>query len=79
MTLLKAMTGEHTREQLQNSLELSVRENFRRSYLVPALEVGLIKRTRPDRPKSRSQRYRLTSDGHALRQRLVAEASCSAR
>lgn len=69
--LLKVMTGEHTREQLQDLLQLSDRKNFRLGYLVPALEEGLIERTIPDRPQSRSQRYRLTRAGQALHQRLL--------
>jgi predicted HTH transcriptional regulator len=71
-SLVKAITGEHTREQLQDLMELSDRENFRLGYLVPAMSAGLVERTIPDRPQSRSQRYRLTPAGHALRQRLLA-------
>jgi predicted nuclease of restriction endonuclease-like (RecB) superfamily len=71
VSLLKAMTGEHTREQLQDLFQLSDRENFRLGYLVPAMDDGLIERTIPDRPQSRSQRYRLTPAGQALRQRLL--------
>jgi len=69
--LLKTMTGEHTREQLQEHLQLADRENFRRGYLLPAINEALVERTIPARPQSRNQRYRLTPAGHSLRQRLL--------
>ena len=35
--------------------------------MVAALEAGLVEMTVPDKPNSRSQRYRLTKAGKALR------------
>ena len=61
--LLKAMSGEMTRQRLQESLDLKDGEHFRRAYLLPALQTGLIEMTIPDKPRSRKQRYRLTSAG----------------
>lgn len=40
--LLRAMTGEHTRQALQSLLGLADREHFRKAYLQPALATGLI-------------------------------------
>ncbi|MEO8613787.1 MAG: Fic family protein [Luteolibacter sp.] len=57
---------EHSREELQALLELSDRHNFRKLYLLPALEAGLIERTIPDKPNSRLQKYRLTAKGKSL-------------
>jgi len=54
-----------TRTELQQELGLQDREHFRKSYLVPALEAGVIERTIPDKPRSRLQRYRLTDEGRA--------------
>jgi len=40
-------------------LGLSHRPTFRKNYLQPALEAGLIERTLPDKPNSSLQQYRL--------------------
>ena len=65
--LLKVLTGEMNRLELQEQLNLADREHFRRSYLKPALECGVIKMTKPDKPNSRSQRYRLTEQGEQIK------------
>ena len=61
--LLCAITGEMSRQQLLTNLGLVHREHFRKTYLAPALELGVIEMTLPDKPNSRSQRYRLTATG----------------
>ena len=38
-------------------------KHFRKAYLLPALESGLLERTIPDKPQSSKQRYRLTAKG----------------
>ena len=40
------------------SLELKHRPTFRDNYLLPALELGYIEMTIPDKPRSSKQRYR---------------------
>jgi len=52
-----------TRQAIQDAVGLSDREHFRKTYLGPALQLGLIEMTQPDKPNSRSQRYRLTAAG----------------
>jgi ATP-dependent DNA helicase RecG len=47
-------------------LELRHEEHFRIAYLRPALTLGLIEMTVPEKPTSRLQRYRLTDRGTAL-------------
>ena len=64
--LLMACQGEMTREQLQKELHLSSQENFRKLYLLPALQNGLVEMTIPDKPNSRLQKYRLTAKGKAV-------------
>ena len=55
--------GEMTRHQIQESLGLRHEDHFRKAYLLPALQAGLIEMTVPDKPRSRNQRYRLTPEG----------------
>ncbi len=55
-----------SREELQDRLGLQDRENFRKLYLLPALEAGLVERTIPDKPNSRLQKYCLTKKGTDL-------------
>ena len=61
--LLKVITGEMSRETLQDPLELQDRKSFRQRYLKPALAEGLIEMTIPDKPNSRLQKYCLTHRG----------------
>jgi ATP-dependent DNA helicase RecG len=52
-----------SRLDLQSALDLKDTEHFRKSYLIPTLEANLIEMTRPDKPRSPKQRYRLTDAG----------------
>lgn len=47
----------YTSKALMEKLGLKSREGFRRNYLHPAIEMNLIRRTIPDKPNSRNQRY----------------------
>jgi hypothetical protein len=55
-----------TRQQLREAIGLRDDEHFRRAYLIPALEAGLIEMTIPERPRSSRQRYRLTDKGRQV-------------
>ena len=63
--LLQVMSGEMTRQRLQEALGLKHEDHFRKAYLIPALRSGLIEMTIPDKPRSSKQRYRLTAAGSA--------------
>jgi predicted HTH transcriptional regulator len=64
--------GERSRQELREGLHLKGDDNFRRLYLLPALEAGLLEMTVPDKPTSRFQKYRLTATG-AARARSLRE------
>ena len=58
-TLLSCMgNDELSAMQLMERLGLSHRPTFRKNYLRPALDAGLIEMTIPDKPNSRNQKYR---------------------
>ena len=47
----------YTSRALMEKLSLHSREGFRRNYLRPAIDLGLVSMTLPDKPNSRNQRY----------------------
>ena len=51
---------------LLRSIGISDREYFRKRYLRPALESGLVEMTQPNSPRSPTQKYRLTAKGREL-------------
>ena len=57
--LLAALQGEMSCTELMAALGLSDRKSFRKCYLQPALQAGVIEMTIPDKPTSRFQKYRL--------------------
>lgn len=68
--LIKVLSQEMNRQQIQEYLNLSDREYFRSNYLKPALELKLIEMTLTDKPNSRLQKYRITELGKQLKDRL---------
>jgi ATP-dependent DNA helicase RecG len=64
LKLLDALrSGPLSRQEAQKVLRLRGQANFRDRYLLPALKVGFIELTIPDKPRSNKQRYRLTEAG----------------
>jgi len=47
----------YTASEIMAELNLKSKETFRRNYLNPAMESGLVSMTVPDKPTSRNQRY----------------------
>ena len=47
----------YTAVSLMKQLGLKSRETFRKNYMDPALNIGAVERTIPDKPNSKNQRY----------------------
>ena len=58
-----ALQEELSRTELQQALDLKDEKHFRKAYLLPALDSGLVEMTRPEVPRSSKQRYRRTARG----------------
>jgi hypothetical protein len=58
--------SQRSASDLMIKLGLSHRPTFRKNYLHPALEAGMIEMTQPDTPRARNQKYRLTARGVQL-------------
>lgn len=58
--------GTYSAKELLSRLQLSHRPNFLYNYLQSALKLGLIEMTRPDAPRARNQKYRLSAKGRSL-------------
>ncbi|MDO9519025.1 MAG: helix-turn-helix domain-containing protein [Pseudohongiella sp.] len=72
LPMLKALKDAHlSSSELMNQLGLRHRTNFRKHYLTPALEAGVIEQTLPDTPNSRLQKYRLTQAGQQFVKDLI--------
>ncbi len=63
LRVASVLTQALSRQELQEAVGLTVPEHFRKAYLRPALDSGLVEMTLPDTPTSPSQRYRLTTQG----------------
>jgi ATP-dependent DNA helicase RecG len=63
MRMLLVMDGEMKHLEIHERLELRREEHFRKAYLQPTLELGVIEMTIPDKPSNRLQKYRLTKKG----------------
>jgi predicted transcriptional regulator len=61
----------NTSHNLMQLLNLRERGTFFRNYIQPALKLGLIEMTVPDKPNSRLQKYRLTEKGKDLKSEIM--------
>jgi ATP-dependent DNA helicase RecG len=73
--LIQRLEGKMHRRDLQTAMDLKDDEHFRKAYLLPALEAGLIEMTIPDKPRSSKQQYRLTDRGKVLASKLNQKGS----
>jgi transcriptional regulator with GAF, ATPase, and Fis domain len=75
--LIRKLKGGMNRKALQAALGLKDTEHFRKSYIQPALEAGLIEMTIPDKPRSKKQKYRLTEKGQKKLVNRAADSTAS--
>jgi len=68
--LIVNLSNEMSRPDLQEKLKLAHTGNFRKNYLIPAIEQNLIEMTIPQKPKSKKQKYKLTEKGLKLKMKL---------
>ena len=68
--LIAVLQEEMSRVELMNALGLKDRRHFAGTYLQPGLDAGLVEMTQPNRPRSRTQRYRLTALGRQVQSSL---------
>ncbi len=61
--MLEMMSGEMSRKEIQEKMQLKDPDHFRKAYIDPALVNKLIEMTLPEWPRSSKQRYRLTRKG----------------
>lgn len=71
LRVIEHLRGAVDRQTLQDTIKLKNVEHFRKAYILPALKAGVIEMTQPDKPKSSTQRYRLTAKGEALKAKLI--------
>jgi len=75
ITILLAISDEpSSRAALQKRMGLKDREHFRKSYLEPMVNAGLISMTVAEKPRSRMQRYELTERGKEILSKYRAES-----
>lgn len=47
----------YTANEIMEKLEIKSKENFRKNYINPALSMGMVEMTIPDKRNSKNQRY----------------------
>jgi len=71
MILIPHLDSPKTRSELQKLLNLKNIDYFRKAYLRPALEMGVVEMTLPDQRQSKNQKYRLTAKGVDLLRKVT--------
>ena len=64
--IIKAMSQPISAGELMKVAKQTNRTRFKKKYLDPLLNLGIIAMTQPDSPKSPTQKYYLTESGEAL-------------
>ncbi|MEP7702901.1 Fic family protein [Paraglaciecola sp. 25GB23A] len=70
--LVSKFSGVLSRAEIQVLLELKEAEHLRQGYILPALNLGYLEMTLPDKPSSKLQKYRLTKIGKNLQLHIMS-------
>jgi len=65
--VILVLDNEMKSAEIQEVLQLKHREYFRENYLIPALDMGFVEMTIPEKPNSPIQKYHLTAKGIELK------------
>ena len=65
--LITVVQGDMSRAEIMDALGLADRGHSTKTYLHPGIDAALVEMTLPDSPRSRRQRYRLTTLGQQVR------------
>lgn len=71
--LIFSLSGEMSATEIMAQLSLKARRNFLQNYLQPAVLMGYIAMTEPDKPTIGSQKYYLTANGDLFRNRMFSK------
>ena len=72
--LVLIVVGEMNRDEIMFKLDLRHRQHFQKNYIEPSIKEKLIEMTLPDKPTSKNQKYRLTTKGLSLQNKLKNES-----
>lgn len=70
MRLLRAMSGEMSRQEIRDALKLKPSTDIKKRYVDPCLEQGWIEMTMPEKPRSPHQRFHITAAGRRVAEPL---------
>lgn len=73
--LLSVLNTISNRNELMVLLNIKHAPTFRTTYIKPALELGLVEMTIPDKPKSQFQKYKLTALGKQYHQEFADQVT----
>jgi ATP-dependent DNA helicase RecG len=79
LKLLSIIEGEESRPEIQNKLQLKDDDTVRNKYINPALDLGLIERTIPDKKTSNKQKYRLAEKGLYIKNKMLMSSNYPTR
>ena len=63
--------------ELLDRVGVAHRTHLRRRHLRPLLDSGLVRMTKPERPRASDQRYVLTEAGAAVRAQRLDHGNCN--